>query len=157
MNGKAQMALALAAGYYLGRRHKLRLAAMLTAAGAMRALRGEGGFLKQGLKLLGSSPELEQITGRLRGDLMEVGKAAAVAATSKQIESMTSKLHDRAESLRAERSEDEQEPEEEAPEEEAPEEEAPEEDEEYDEEDSEEQPRARSTRAKRSPVTRARR
>jgi hypothetical protein len=62
--------------------------------------KGDGSLLKQGVKTLGTSPQLEEITGRLRTELMDVGKAAAIAATSRQIDSLSSKLHDRAESLR---------------------------------------------------------
>jgi hypothetical protein len=101
MSNKVRIAFAVLAGYYLGRRRKLRMAAALAAAGlAGRAHGGQGGLLAQGIKALGSSPELGRITERLRGDLMEVGKAAAVAATSRQIDSLSGKLHDRAESLR---------------------------------------------------------
>ncbi|MER6005706.1 hypothetical protein ABT120_44670 [Nonomuraea angiospora] len=103
MKDRCRVALALAAGYYLGRRRKLRWATALAAAGvagAMRKSDGGGGLLGQGLKILGSSPEIEQLTGRLRGELLEVGKAAAVAATSRQIDSLTEKLHGRAESIR---------------------------------------------------------
>ncbi|GAA3646743.1 hypothetical protein GCM10022224_006930 [Nonomuraea antimicrobica] len=103
MKDSIRVALAIIAGYYLGRRHKLRLATALVAAGVAGKMRrqGGGGLLEQGMKALGTSPEIENIVGRLRGDLMEVGKAAAVAATSKQIDTLSSKLHDRAESLRA--------------------------------------------------------
>jgi hypothetical protein len=101
MKGGARVALAIVAGYYLGRRHKLRLAAALAVAGAVRGLSSsKGGLLQQGVKALGSSPELEKITERIRGDLLDVGKAAAVAATSKQIDSLSGKLHERAEELR---------------------------------------------------------
>ena len=100
MKDKIQIGLAIAAGYYLGRRHKLRWATTLAVAGLASRLRGEGGLLQQGIKVLGKSPEMEKITDRLRGELMEVGKAAAVAMTSRQIESLTTRLHERAEGLR---------------------------------------------------------
>ncbi|MGW5681230.1 hypothetical protein [Nonomuraea sp. NPDC003754] len=103
MKDRTRVALAVIAGYYLGRRHKLGLAMALAAAGLASGMtRGEGGggLLQLGSKLLGESPELQQLTGRLRGELVEVGKAAAVAATSRQIDSLSSRLHDRAESLR---------------------------------------------------------
>jgi chemotaxis protein histidine kinase CheA len=100
MKDRARTALAIATGYYLGRRHRLRWATALAAAGAASRLRGGGGVLKQANKLVGSSPELEKITDRLRGDLAEVGKAAVVAATSRQIEALSTKLHERAEALR---------------------------------------------------------
>ncbi|SDH59080.1 hypothetical protein [Nonomuraea jiangxiensis] len=102
MSNKCRIAFAVLAGYYLGRRRKLRMAAALAAAGlAGRARMGEGGVLAQGLKALGSAPEIEQLTGRLRGELLEVGKAAAVAATSRQIDSLSDRLHERAEAMRA--------------------------------------------------------
>ena len=101
MSTKLQIAFAVLAGYCLGRHRKLRMAAALAAAGlAGRARGGEGGLLAQGVKALGSSPEIGQITDRLRGDLLEVGKAAAVAAASRQIDSLSGKLLDRADALR---------------------------------------------------------
>ncbi|MDX3102669.1 hypothetical protein ACIBO5_40590 [Nonomuraea angiospora] len=140
MKDRCRVALALAAGYYLGRRRKLRWATALAAAGVAGALRkseGGGGLLGQGLKILGSSPEIEQLTGRLRGELLEVGKAAAVAATSRQIDSLTEKLHGRAESIRhaGRPRAAEEEPEEEEEEEYG--------EEAYDEEPPEEKPRVR--------------
>ncbi|YCK32832.1 hypothetical protein ACNF49_01625 [Actinomadura sp. ATCC 39365] len=98
MSSRLQMAFAVLAGYYLGRRHKLRTAAALAAAGlAGRASCGQGGLLAQGVKALGSNPELQRMTGRLRGELMEVGKAAAISAATKQIDSLTHKLQERGE------------------------------------------------------------
>ncbi|MEV1178769.1 hypothetical protein [Nonomuraea sp. NPDC049784] len=101
MSNKVTIALAVLAGYYLGRRRKLCMVAALAAAGlAGRVPGGGGGVLAQGIKTLRSSPEVGQITDRLRGDLLEVGKAAAVAATSRQIDSLSDRLHERAEALR---------------------------------------------------------
>ncbi|MCG5214850.1 hypothetical protein [Streptosporangium sp. KLBMP 9127] len=100
MKSGAKVALAVAAGYYLGRRHKLRLAAAMAVAGVVsRRGKDKGGLLQQGVKALGS-PELEEITGRLRGDLAAAGKTAAVAATSKQINAISDRLHERTEMLR---------------------------------------------------------
>ncbi|GLW11954.1 hypothetical protein Misp01_70820 [Microtetraspora sp. NBRC 13810] len=86
MKDRTRVALAVAAGYLIGRR---------------RRSRGEGGLLSEKLKGLGATSELGNLTGRIRGDLLEIGKAAAVAATSRQIDSLSNKLHDRAESLRS--------------------------------------------------------
>ncbi|MFI7419447.1 hypothetical protein [Nonomuraea sp. NPDC049684] len=101
MSSRLQMAFAVLAGYYLGRRHKLRTAAALAAAGlAGRASCGQGaagGLLAQGVKTLGSNPEIQRMTGRLRGELMEVGKAAVISAATKQIDSLTHKLQERGE------------------------------------------------------------
>ncbi|MEU7747090.1 hypothetical protein [Nonomuraea sp. NPDC049158] len=157
MKDKVQIGLAIAAGYYLGRRHKLRWATTLAVAGVLSRLRGQGGLLSQGIKMLGSSPEMDKLTGRLRGELMDVGKAAAVAMTSRQLESLTSRLHERAEGLRhpgapeeaAEDEEDYEEGYEEEEEEEAPEEEPP-------KPARRRKPKAEPARATR-PVTRTRR
>src|SRR5687768_16893364 len=66
MADKGALALAIAVGYVLGRHHKLRLATALVVAGVTRELRkGDGGLLKQGVKTLGTSPQLEEITDRL--------------------------------------------------------------------------------------------
>ncbi|GII34524.1 hypothetical protein [Planotetraspora mira] len=103
MKDECKVAAAVIAGYYLGRHHKLRLAATLAMAMLAKRLKagGVGGLLQQGTKLLGgASPELGKITERVRGDLLEIGKAAAVNATSKQIDSLSDRLHQRAESLR---------------------------------------------------------
>jgi hypothetical protein len=79
----------------------LRAAATLGAAALVGRLgAGEGGLLAQGIKMLGTSPELEKVTERVRGELLEVGKAAAKTATSRQIDSLSDKLHERAESMR---------------------------------------------------------
>jgi hypothetical protein len=101
VNSKAQLAVAVAAGYALGRRQKLRLALALAVAGATGRLGArQRDLLQQGIKVLSSSPELEKITTGVRDGLIEAGKAAAVAAASKQINSLSNRLTERAESLR---------------------------------------------------------
>ncbi|MFC5815318.1 hypothetical protein [Nonomuraea harbinensis] len=143
MSNKLQVAFAVLAGYCLGRRRKLRTAAALAAAGlAGRASCGNGGPLAQGVKALGSNVELQQITDRLRGELVEAAKTAAMTAATRQIDSLSQRLQERAGSLggvgeaadkvtkQASRDEEgeeedyEEEPEEEAGEEEGEEEEA---------------------------------
>ncbi|GAA4974660.1 hypothetical protein HD597_009328 [Nonomuraea thailandensis] len=108
MSNKLRIAFALLAGYFLGRRRKLRMAAALAAAGLAGRARGGkggggsgGGLLSQGIKTLTSSADVAPIVDRLRGDLLEVGKAAAVAAAGRQIDSLSDKLHERAEAMRA--------------------------------------------------------
>lgn len=98
MKDNIRIALAVAAGYYLGRRRRLLLASGLAAAGLAGMLRRDG-LLKHGVAALGVSPELENAFDRLRNGLTGVGEAA-VAATSKQIDTFSSKIHDRAESVR---------------------------------------------------------
>jgi DNA anti-recombination protein RmuC len=146
MKGRLQLALAVAAGYFLGRRHKLRWATALAAAGAVGGIGrvAGGGLLGKGAKMLGASPEMEQMVGRLREELTEVGKAAAVAATNKQLDSLTTKLHDRAESLRSPGVPSARRSEEEAEEPEA----------EYEEEEEEEEETRRPKAARRERPTR---
>ena len=105
-----QTALALGLGYVLGRRRKMRLTMMLAAAAAASGgLDGVGGgALRRGMKMLGStealgkvSPQLAEIVDTVRGDLLDAGKAAAVAAATKRIGSLSDTLHKRAQSIRA--------------------------------------------------------
>ncbi|MEU7914756.1 hypothetical protein [Microbispora bryophytorum] len=104
MKDGLKVALAVIAGYYLGRHHKLRLALMLALAILAARLKGEGAagaLLEQVPKILGgAAPDLGKITERVRGDLLNVGKAAAMRATSNQIDNLSDKLHERAEALR---------------------------------------------------------
>ncbi|GHE42921.1 hypothetical protein GCM10017673_51480 [Streptosporangium violaceochromogenes] len=97
MTGKKELAMAVAAGYLLGRRHKLRLALTLALAGATGRLgAARGNLLGQATKVLGSSPELEKIAESVRSGLLEAGKAAAVTAASRQINALSSRLSERA-------------------------------------------------------------
>ncbi|GGO27902.1 hypothetical protein [Microbispora bryophytorum] len=160
MKDGLKVALAVIAGYYLGRHHKLRLALVLALAILAARLKGEGAagaLLEQVPKILGgAAPDLGKITERVRGDLLDVGKAAAMRATSHQIDNLSDKLHERAEALRQpkgrgraaeEEAEEEERPEEgrrrvprRRPQQREPEpEEAYEEEEEYEEEPSEEE------------------
>ncbi|TLP57758.1 hypothetical protein [Microbispora triticiradicis] len=187
MKDGLKVALAVIAGYYLGRHHKLRLALVLALAILAARLRGEGAagaLLEQVPKILGgAAPDLSKITERVRGDVLDIGKAAARRATSRQIDTLSDKLHERAEALRqprgrgraateeeeerpeeprrrpgrgrARRAEPEPEPEEAYEEEEEYEEEPYEEEEEEPEPEPEERPRPRARSAR--PVTRTRR
>jgi hypothetical protein len=108
MRGGTQTALALGAGYVLGRRRKMRMTTMLGVAAATGGLGGVGGAaLRRGMKMLGSteafgnvSPQLREIVDTVRGDLLDAGKAAAVAAATNRIGSLTDTLHERAQSIR---------------------------------------------------------
>jgi hypothetical protein len=50
------------------------------------------GLVKQGTKLLGSSPELKTFTDTVRGRCMEAGKAAAVTAARSRIDAFSDRL-----------------------------------------------------------------
>jgi hypothetical protein len=108
MKCSTQAALAIGAGYLLGRRRKMRLAAMLAAGAATGGLGSLGGkALQRGVKMLGSTealgkfaPQLGELADTVRGDLIDAGKAAATAAVNNRIESLTDSLHERAEIVR---------------------------------------------------------
>jgi len=108
MKGGTQAALALGVGYLLGRRRKMRLTTMLAVGAATGGLGGLGGAaLKRGMKMLGSTeavgkfaPQLGELADTVRSDLMDAGKAAATAAVTSRIESLTDSLQERAEMVR---------------------------------------------------------
>ncbi|TQC41576.1 hypothetical protein EEB14_53910 [Rhodococcus sp. WS4] len=93
MTGKGQMALAVGAGYMLGRTHKMKLALMLAGAGASSRFPSSSlGVLGQAGKLLADSPEVAKLGGAVRKELMNAAKTAAVTAASHRIESLNSRL-----------------------------------------------------------------
>jgi len=108
MKGGTQAALAIGVGYVLGRRRKMRMATVMAAAAATGGLGTLGGAaLRRGMKMLGSTealgkfaPQLGELADTVRTDLMDAGKAAATAALTNRIESLTDSLHDRAEVMR---------------------------------------------------------
>ena len=108
MKGGTRAAVAIGVGYVLGRRRKMRLATVLAVGAATGGIAGLGGSaLRRGAQALGSTealgklaPQFGDIAGTVRGDLVEAGKAAAVAAVTGRIDALTDSLHDRAESLR---------------------------------------------------------
>ena len=108
MKGGTQAALALGVGYLLGRRRKMRLTTMLAVGAATGSVGGLGAAaLKRGMKMLGSTeavgkfaPQLGELADVVRSDLMDAGKAAAAAAVTNRIESLTGSLQERAEMVR---------------------------------------------------------
>ncbi len=103
-----KVALAAGACYVLGRR-KVRLATMLALGAAAAGGGGKLGpaVLRQGAKYLGKTdiagalgPQVTEIVDTIRGDLLDAGKAAAAAAVTSRLESLTGSLHDRAETLK---------------------------------------------------------
>lgn len=138
MKSGTKVALAMGAGYLLGRKHRMRLALMLGAAAATGRLPSSPAeLLERGLGSAGVGK-----AGDLGGRLAEVGKAAAVTVASSQIDSLTDRLHSRAESLRQAGKAGDESEEEEAEETRerasSGEQERPEPEEEYDEEPSDE-------------------
>ena len=107
---KCGVKVALAAGtcYVLGRR-KVRLVTMLALGAAATGGMGKLGpaALRQGAKYLGKTdiagalgPQVTEIADTIRGDLLDAGKAAAAAAVTSRLDSLTDSLHERAEALK---------------------------------------------------------
>jgi hypothetical protein len=102
------MALGLAAGYFLGRTRRMRLAFMIGAAAATGGAGGAGKqLLRGGTKLVASSelmskisPAVTEITDLIRDELVDAAKGAAIAAVTSRIDSLSDNLHSRAEALR---------------------------------------------------------
>ena len=93
MTSKGQMAMAVGAGYMLGRTHKMKLALMLAGFGASRRFPGGSlGVLNEGRKLLADSPEVAKLGVTVRKELMNAAKAAAVTAASQRIDSLNTRL-----------------------------------------------------------------
>ncbi|MDE9366921.1 hypothetical protein PZ938_14995 [Luteipulveratus sp. YIM 133132] len=88
MNSSAQVLTAVVGGYALGRTRKARLA--LTLAGALAGKRMNS---TNGLRaVLDQSPEVARLTERLRGELTEALKAAAVNAATHRLDTLASGL-----------------------------------------------------------------
>jgi hypothetical protein len=97
----SQIAVGITAGYLLGRTHKTRLAVFM-------ALMAAGGKLPvDPVDLLRRTPlgveggPLDKLTGDLRGQLVDAGKSVAMAAASGRIDSLSDKLQQRADRMRA--------------------------------------------------------
>lgn len=99
MGANTRIALALGAGYLLGRRRRLRSALMLGAAAAVGRMTSDPqSLLQRGTKLLGSASEVGRIT-ELGKPLTVAGKAAAAAVVSRGIDSVGDRMHRRADLL----------------------------------------------------------
>ena len=108
MKGGATAALALGIGYILGRRRKMGLATTLAVGAATGgAAKLAPAAMRQGVKYLGKSdvagalgPQVTDIVNTIRGELLEASKAAAAAAVTSRLDSLSDSLHERAETLR---------------------------------------------------------
>jgi hypothetical protein len=95
MNTRTSMALGIAAGYVLGRKHRMRWAAMLGAAAASGRLNGlTSQVLEKGTNVLRSTPELSKLADSGQR-LVEAGRGAAVSAMNSRMDSMGESLKGR--------------------------------------------------------------
>jgi hypothetical protein len=93
MSNGAKVAMAVGAGYMLGRTKKMRLALMLAAAGVTGKFpTSPTELVAHGLKSLGASADVSQLTEQLRGELLNAGRAAAIAAATSQVDAINDRL-----------------------------------------------------------------
>ncbi|NKR60865.1 hypothetical protein A6F58_18595 [Prescottella equi] len=93
MKGGMRVALGVAAGYFLGRTRKMKVALMLAGAGATGRLPDNSRQLvREGIKRLGESAEVGKLTESVRGELTDAAKRAAVAAASNRIDALTNRI-----------------------------------------------------------------
>ncbi|HEY7260199.1 MAG TPA: hypothetical protein VH589_01790 [Trebonia sp.] len=107
MKGGTRAAMAIGVGYMLGRHKRFRTATMMAAATAVGGSTVGGMALKRGMKMLSNAdalnkvaPQLGGIADTVKGDLFTAGKAAAAAAVSNRLDTLTDSIHDRAERVR---------------------------------------------------------
>jgi hypothetical protein len=107
MKGGTRAAMAIGVGYILGRHKRFRTATMMAAATAVGGTTIGSLAMRRGMKMLGNadvlgkvSPQLGEIAGTVKGDLLTAGKAAATAAVNNKLDTLTDSIHDRAERVR---------------------------------------------------------
>jgi len=79
----------------------MRLAALMALAALSGKLPVDAGELLRRTPLGAAGGPLEKLTGDLRSQLIDAGKSVAMAAASDRIDSLSDKLQERAESMRA--------------------------------------------------------
>ena len=93
MANGAKVALAVGAGYFLGRTKRTRLALMLAAAGITGKFPSSPtDLVAHGVKSLGGSHQIADITEQLRGELLNAAKAAALAAATSRVDALNDRL-----------------------------------------------------------------
>jgi hypothetical protein len=89
----AKVALAVGAGYFLGRTRKMRIAMMLAAAGITGKFPAmPASLVANGLKSLGASDQLHDLTDQLRGEVLNAAKAATLAAATHRVDALNDRL-----------------------------------------------------------------
>jgi hypothetical protein len=101
MNESAKVGVAVAGGYLLGRTKKAKLAITLGTWLLGKRLDLDPKELGKGaLSQLAKRPEVAKLTGDVRGELMQAGRAAATAAMNSRLERLAEGLEARTERLR---------------------------------------------------------
>ena len=93
MSNGAKVAVAVGAGYLLGRTRKMRIAMMLAAAGITGKFPARSAeLLAHGLKSLGAADQLHDLTDQLRGEVLTAAKAAAMSAATHRVDALNDRL-----------------------------------------------------------------
>lgn len=93
MSNGVKVALAVGAGYLLGRTRKMRLALMLAGAGLTGKFPAHAtDLVAHGVKSIGSSNQVGDLTDQLRGGLVDAAKAAVVAAAANRVDALNDRL-----------------------------------------------------------------
>lgn len=93
MSNGAKVALAVGAGYLLGRTRKMKLALMLAGAGITGKFPARPADLAAaGLQSLGGSGQLSQLREQLRDEVLAAAKSAALTAVTHQVDSLNDRL-----------------------------------------------------------------
>ncbi|WP_121745399.1 hypothetical protein [Streptomyces sp. E2N166] len=99
-DSKATMAAAVAGGYLLGRTKKAKLALMVGSYLMGRRIGlSPGQVLSQGLAGLQRTPQLQELTDQVRGELLTAGRTAVTAAANRGLTGLADTLRDRTDAL----------------------------------------------------------
>ncbi|MCQ4199816.1 hypothetical protein M4J06_002414 [Streptomyces coelicoflavus] len=102
-DNRTAMAAAVAGGYLLGRTKKAKLAfAVGSYLVGRRAGLSPGRLLGQGLGGLQRTPQVQELTDQVRGDLLTAGRAAVTAAANRRLTGFADTLRDRTDALSGE-------------------------------------------------------
>ncbi|MFE1202478.1 hypothetical protein ACFW5V_12350 [Streptomyces sp. NPDC058762] len=102
-DNRTAMAAAVAGGYLLGRTKKAKLAfAVGSYLVGRRAGLSPGRLLGQGLGGLQRTPQVQELTDQVRGDLLTAGRAAVTAAANRRLTGFADTLRDRTDALTGE-------------------------------------------------------
>jgi hypothetical protein len=97
----SQIAVGVLAGYLLGRSHKIKLAVLMALLALGGKLPVDPADLLRRTPLGAEGGPLDKLTGDLRSQLIDAGKSVAMSAASSRIDSLSDKLQQRAETMRA--------------------------------------------------------
>ncbi|WP_328660835.1 hypothetical protein [Streptomyces sp. NBC_00334] len=107
-DSRTAMAAAVASGYLLGRTKKAKLAfAVGSYLVGRRAGLSPGQVLSQGLGGLQRTPQFQELTEQVRGELLTAGRAAVTAAANRRLTGLADTLRDRTDALTGEGRRDE--------------------------------------------------